>query len=110
MPRGSNIQSLSKESAGGGGRKEPPMSRRRSQDERVSVPSESPALLELTSATFKNGDAIPRTHTQDGADGSPPLAWSPLPSETRSVALLMDDPDVPGGQPFVHWILFNLPP
>jgi Raf kinase inhibitor-like YbhB/YbcL family protein len=63
----------------------------------------------LRSSAFQSGGAIPRQHTCDGADQSPPLSWSDLPAGTKSLALIVEDPDAPGGN-FVHWVLFNLPP
>ena len=62
----------------------------------------------LTSATFPPGGPIPRAYTCDGKDRSPALAWSEIPVETRSFALICDDPDAPRGT-WVHWVLFNLP-
>jgi Raf kinase inhibitor-like YbhB/YbcL family protein len=63
----------------------------------------------LTSPAFEDGAAIPVKHTCDGADLSPPLAWSGAPPGTRSFALIADDPDAPAGL-WVHWVLYNLPP
>ena len=62
----------------------------------------------LTSTAFTDGAAVPVLHTCDGADVSPPLAWSGQPTGTRSLALIADDPDAPGGS-WVHWVLYNLP-
>lgn len=64
--------------------------------------------LALTSAAFKEGEMIPAKHTCDGADLSPPLAWSSIPEKTESLALICDDPDAPRGT-WVHWVVFNLP-
>jgi Raf kinase inhibitor-like YbhB/YbcL family protein len=64
--------------------------------------------IELTSTGFQAGAEIPKQYTGDGADLSPPLRWSEPPSTTRSIALIRDDPDAPGGT-WVHWVLFNLP-
>jgi Raf kinase inhibitor-like YbhB/YbcL family protein len=64
--------------------------------------------IELTSTAFQPGGTIPKQHTADGADRSPPLHWSEPPSGTKSLALICDDPDAPGGT-WVHWVLFNLP-
>jgi Raf kinase inhibitor-like YbhB/YbcL family protein len=64
--------------------------------------------IELTSTAFKAGQPIPKQHTGDGADQSPPLQWSEPPSGTKSIALICDDPDAPRGT-WVHWVLFNLP-
>jgi Raf kinase inhibitor-like YbhB/YbcL family protein len=62
----------------------------------------------LTSSAFVQGKPIPARYTCDGLDISPPLAWSDAPGGTQSFALIMDDPDAPGGT-WVHWVLFNLP-
>src|SRR5881409_4275262 len=62
----------------------------------------------LTSAAFKDGAPIPGKYTCDGGDVSPPLTLSGAPAGTRSVALIADDPDAPGGT-WVHWVLYNLP-
>ena len=62
----------------------------------------------LTSAAFQEGNPIPKRHTCDGADVSPPLRWTGAPSGPRSFALIADDPDAPGGT-WVHWVLYNLP-
>ena len=63
----------------------------------------------LHSLAFEMGGAIPRKYTCDGADQSPPLAWSDLPNGTNSLYLVVEDPDAPHGV-FTHWVLFNLPP
>lgn len=64
--------------------------------------------LELTSTAFADGMAIPKQHTGDGKDTSPPLRWSDPPAQTKTLALICDDPDAPGGT-WVHWVLFNVP-
>jgi Raf kinase inhibitor-like YbhB/YbcL family protein len=63
----------------------------------------------LTSAAFPHGEAIPRRHTCEGEDVSPPLAWSGIPPETRSLAIIVDDPDAPGGT-FSHWLAWMIDP
>lgn len=63
----------------------------------------------VESDAFASGEVIPRQHTRDGADQSPPLRWSRLPEDTKSLALIVEDRDAPGGI-FTHWVLFNLPP
>lgn len=65
--------------------------------------------FELTSTAFTEGRPIPTEHTGDGADSSPPLAWSGQPRETACLTLLCEDPDAPRGI-WTHWVLFNLPP
>jgi Raf kinase inhibitor-like YbhB/YbcL family protein len=62
----------------------------------------------LTSNAFKEGAPVPVKHTCDGADVSPPLAWSGAPAGTRAFALIADDPDAPAGT-WVHWVLYDLP-
>jgi Raf kinase inhibitor-like YbhB/YbcL family protein len=57
----------------------------------------------LTSAAFNAGGAVPRRHTCDGEDLSPPLSWTAPPEGSRSLALILDDSDAPGGR-FIHWL------
>ena len=64
--------------------------------------------LSLTSDAFANGQSIPTKYTCKGKNISPALAWTEPPAGTQSLALIMDDPDAPGGT-WVHWILFNIP-
>jgi Raf kinase inhibitor-like YbhB/YbcL family protein len=63
----------------------------------------------LTSSAFDHGEPIPRRHTCEGEDVSPPLAWSGIPPEARSLAIVMDDPDAPGGT-FTHWLAWRIDP
>ena len=69
----------------------------------------APAALEVTSSAFDEGETIPQQHTGDGADVSPPLQWSGVPDGARSIALMVDDPDAPSAEPWVHWVIYNLP-
>ena len=62
----------------------------------------------LKSSAFADGQALPTEYTCDGADQSPPLEWSEPPPETKSFALVVDDPDAPSGT-FRHWGAFNIP-
>ena len=70
--------------------------------------------LTLESPSFEDGGAIPERHTFYGDDVSPPLRWRGEPEGTRSFALVVEDPDAPDPQapdePFVHWIVYDLPP
>ncbi len=66
-------------------------------------------MVRVTSSAFSEGDSIPALYTCEGNDVSPPLKWSGIPAETKSIALTCTDPDAPRGT-FVHWVLFNLPP
>jgi Raf kinase inhibitor-like YbhB/YbcL family protein len=63
----------------------------------------------LTSAAFESGEPIPLRHTCDGEDVSPPLAWTTPPDGTRSLALIVDDPDAPVGT-FTHWLAWDIEP
>ncbi len=64
--------------------------------------------LSLESAAFTTNTLIAREFTCQGADLSPPLAWQDLASNTQSYALIVEDPDAPGGT-WDHWILINIP-
>jgi Raf kinase inhibitor-like YbhB/YbcL family protein len=67
-----------------------------------------------TSSAFDHQGEIPLQYTCDGADHAPPLAWSGIPAGTRSLALIVDDPDAPDPKApkrvYVHWVLYNIPP
>ena len=82
---------------------------------RTQPPTSSPVSesglpdLNLRSPAFAEGERIPRDYTCDGADRSPPLRWDPPPPGTRSLVLVMDDPDAPMGR-FIHWVLYAIPP
>jgi Raf kinase inhibitor-like YbhB/YbcL family protein len=62
----------------------------------------------ITSTAFTDGGMIPRDYTCDGRDISPPLTWTGVPKETKSLSIICDDPDAPMGT-WVHWVLFNIP-
>jgi Raf kinase inhibitor-like YbhB/YbcL family protein len=63
----------------------------------------------LESSAFQHAEAIPSRHTCEGEDISPPLRWTNVPDNTRSLALVVEDPDAPGGV-FTHWIAWGLDP
>jgi Raf kinase inhibitor-like YbhB/YbcL family protein len=63
----------------------------------------------LESSAFQNAEAVPSRHTCEGEDVSPPLRWTNVPEGTRSLALVVDDPDAPG-RVFTHWIAWGLDP
>jgi Raf kinase inhibitor-like YbhB/YbcL family protein len=73
------------------------------------APTSPIASLSVTSPAFAEGAAIPRTFSCKGDNVSPPLQWSGVPSDARSVALVVDDPDAPSGT-FTHWVVFNIDP
>lgn len=72
------------------------------------VPDNS-VSFELTSSDFGDGQPIPKVHSCDGADRSPALSWANLPAGTKSLALIVDDPDAPSGT-FHHWGAYDIPP
>lgn len=73
------------------------------------APKEGAAMtIKLTSTAFEEGATIPKVHTCDAKDVSPPLMWSNVPEGAKSIALICDDPDAPMGT-WVHWVLYDLP-
>jgi Raf kinase inhibitor-like YbhB/YbcL family protein len=70
--------------------------------------------MTLTSSTFIHDGPMPIRYTCDGADISPPLLWSDVPTATKSLVLIVEDPDAPDPaapqRVWVHWLLYNLPP
>ena len=66
------------------------------------------ATLNISSAAFEDGASIPVEYTCDGKNTSIPLRWSDVPGGTRSIAILVDDPDAPAGI-FRHWSVYNIP-
>ena len=69
--------------------------------------------LTIASPAFQHGDAMPARYTCEGENVSPPLEWSGVPAGTRSLVLIVDDPDAPDPaaprRVWVHWVLYNLP-
>jgi len=63
--------------------------------------------FKLVSFAFNEGDEIPERHSHKGGNISPPLAWDGAPDQTKSFALLVDDPDAPSGL-FVHWLIYGI--
>jgi hypothetical protein len=65
--------------------------------------------ITVTSEVFSEGEVIPEKYTCDDRDISPPLSWTGVPEEARSLVLIFDDPDAPAGT-WVHWVVFDIPP
>jgi Raf kinase inhibitor-like YbhB/YbcL family protein len=76
--------------------------------------AEEKMTLTLRSTAFTNGGEIPSKHTCEGEDIAPPLEWDGMPEKTRSLVLIIDDPDAPDPKApkmtWVHWVLYNIPP
>src|SRR2546428_13981618 len=68
----------------------------------------------VRSPTFSNMGSIPKGYTCEGDDTSPPLEWTDVPPGTKSLALIIDDPDAPDPKApkrtWVHWVLYDIPP
>ena len=74
----------------------------------VATPTQTEAVMKVTSIAFKEGEPIPRQYTCDGINVSPPLEWSGVPKTAKTIAIIADDPDAPSAT-WVHWVLYNLP-
>lgn len=92
----------------------PPTSSGRSEKDVEPVETEVEKTMKLTSSGFENGARLDDIYTVEGKDVSPPLSWSDVPEGTKSFALICEDPDAPSpknpaAEPWVHWVLFNIP-
>ena len=67
------------------------------------------ATIDLSSPAFANGGRLPERFTADGEGVSPPLVWGPVPAATASLVLIVEDPDAPAPNPFVHAIVWDIP-
>jgi Raf kinase inhibitor-like YbhB/YbcL family protein len=65
--------------------------------------------MKITTPAFQEGGNIPSKFTCDGADANPPLRFEGVPAEAKSLALIVDDADAPGGL-FTHWLVWNIDP
>lgn len=65
--------------------------------------------MEIQSSAFHDSGTIPDKYAHQRENVSPPLAWSDVPPNTKSLALIVDDPDAPSGD-FVHWLVYDIPP
>ncbi len=76
----------------------------------VTASAQAPQTITVTSPTLKEGQPVPRQHTPDGRNDSPALAWSGVPAGTRELMVFCEDPDVGNPPPFVHWVVYKIPP
>jgi len=67
-------------------------------------------VLSLKSSEFIEGQQIPKPFTGEGTDRSPALDWANIPNGTKELALICDDPDAPTPEPWVHWVMYKIPP
>jgi Raf kinase inhibitor-like YbhB/YbcL family protein len=70
----------------------------------------SPMAIRITSPAFEHNGPIPQRFAGRGEGLSPPLQWEGQPVQARQLALIVDDPDAPGPTPWVHWLIYNIPP
>jgi len=70
----------------------------------------APTTVSVRSPAFGEGQSIPSANSAYGADEPPEICWQNIPAGTRSLALLCEDPDAENPCPFVHWLLYNIPP
>lgn len=80
-----------------------------SQQVKVNTPIEQGGTMQITTTAFDANQRIPREYTGEGPDKSPALSWSGVPAGTAELALIMDDPDAPRPEPWVHWVLYKIP-
>ena len=66
--------------------------------------------MKVHALAFEDGQRIPDPFTGDGSDASPALKWEDVPPAAKSLALIVDDPDAPRPEPWVHWLVWNIPP
>ena len=79
------------------------------QPETPQIEEKGESTMKLTSEAFEDGQSIPQKYTGEGANVSPPLSWSDAPEGTQEFALICDDPDAPREEPWVHWVLWDIP-
>jgi Raf kinase inhibitor-like YbhB/YbcL family protein len=66
--------------------------------------------ITVGSEVFEHNQALPLQYSGEGHNISPPLHWSNVPPETKELALIVDDPDAPMSEPFVHWVIYGIGP
>ena len=81
----------------------------KSQTDKPLIKEDTLSQFVISTSAFAEGEPVPVKHTCDGQDVSPALKWTAPPESTKSLALICDDPDAPGGT-WVHWVVYDLPP
>jgi Raf kinase inhibitor-like YbhB/YbcL family protein len=80
----------------------------------LNLPGSAAMIMTLNSPAFKQDGHIPSKYTCEGGDISPPLAWNGVPEGTKSLVMIIDDPDAPDPKApqrvWVHWVVYNIPP
>jgi Raf kinase inhibitor-like YbhB/YbcL family protein len=72
--------------------------------------AQSPQTIVVESPTVKADQTIPRDYTADGRNVSPPLTWRNVPAGAKELAVVLEDPDAGNPPPFVHWVIYKIPP
>jgi Raf kinase inhibitor-like YbhB/YbcL family protein len=75
----------------------------------ATVPGPASTEISVISSAFADGEPIPQQYTCDGANDIPPIAWTGVPAQATSVALVVNDPDAPRPGGFLHWLVVDLP-
>lgn len=70
---------------------------------------ELPPTIQVTSTAFLPGARVPTVSSADGEGVPPPLAWTGVPASARSIVVVVEDPDAPFPEPFVHWLIYGIP-
>ena len=79
------------------------------EHEEPKTTGESAMTLTIVSSAFANGQPIPRRYSGEGEDVSPALSFSGVPAGAKELAMIVDDPDAPTAQPWVHWVIYKIP-
>jgi Raf kinase inhibitor-like YbhB/YbcL family protein len=72
--------------------------------------AQTPQTITVESPTLKADQSIPRDYTADGRNVSPPLSWKGVPAAAKQLAVVLEDPDAGNPPPFVHWVIYKIPP
>ena len=72
--------------------------------------AQTPQTITVESPTLKADQPIPRDYTADGRNVSPPLTWAGVPAAAKQLAVVLQDPDAGNPPPFVHWVIYKIPP